>query len=286
MRRRIKLFDLKDWPSWSADYISAKLNSIISSEFKRKRTIFNTLFSNNITIKKVTSNVYDLYCILNSVNCSFRMRLNESDPEVFDQVILKKEYLPLVNLINEKKIEPHVLIDLGANTGYTSIYLSSFFNFETIVLVEPNQETFEILKHNIEKQSLKTQVIYENKGVWNKTGKVSVNPLFRDGKAWSYSLIEDNQNGQIPVINIKDLIENNKISKIDILKIDIEGAESVLFADQVLMTEVLSKTKIIAIEIHDEFECRSQIENVLTDCRFSFFQEGELTIGFNSKLGN
>ncbi|HET6224882.1 MAG TPA: FkbM family methyltransferase [Bacteroidia bacterium] len=283
MQKKIKLFDFKDWPSWGADYISTKLNSMISDDFKRKRTIFNKFSELHIPLKKIASNVYDAIYAINGKGIAFRMRINNSDPEVFDQIILKKEYLPLVELIKEKKKDPLVLVDLGANTGYTSIYLSAFFKLNKIILVEPQDETFEILRHNVQSQLSKTKCILEHKGVWSKTTRLNVNPLFRDGKAWSYSLVEDNANGKIEVIGIKELIDKNGLEEIDILKIDIEGAEADLFQYTGLMSSILTKTRFIAIEIHDEFECRDRIEKILEQSHFSFFNAGELTIGFNLK---
>jgi hypothetical protein len=46
----------------------------------------------------------------------------------------------------------------------------------------------------------------------------------------------------------------------------------------------LSKTKCVAIEIHDEFNCRQEIYNLLEKYNFEYFNSGELTIGINQYL--
>jgi hypothetical protein len=46
----------------------------------------------------------------------------------------------------------------------------------------------------------------------------------------------------------------------------------------------LKKVKVLAIEIHDEFDCRIDIENSLLKYGFILCQSGELTIGLNKKL--
>ena len=43
-------------------------------------------------------------------------------------------------------------------------------------------------------------------------------------------------------------------------------------------------TKLIVIEIHDEFDCRKAIYDVLTNYNFEFHQYGELTVGINKNL--
>ena len=73
---------------------------------------------------------------------------------------------------------------------------------------------------------------------------------------------------------------------IDVLKIDIEGSEKQLFMDTDAASEFLCKTKYIAIEIHDELDCREQINAVLTTNQFDYFLQDGLTIGVNRKLVN
>lgn len=74
-------------------------------------------------------------------------------------------------------------------------------------------------------------------------------------------------------------MEQNNFDCIDILKMDIEGAEKELFAASDL--SFLKHTKCIAIEIHDEFNCRNSIYQRLADYGFTRFNAGELTIGVN-----
>ena len=75
-----------------------------------------------------------------------------------------------------------------------------------------------------------------------------------------------------------------KFEIIDVLKIDIEGSEKQLFSDEVSANAFLSKTKYIAIEIHDELDCRAQIDKCLTLNNFDYFLINGLTIGVNRNL--
>lgn len=116
-------------------------------------------------------------------------------------------------------------------------------------------------------------------GIWNKNANLSLNRDFRDGKEWSINLTE-NVKGEIKGYSLSGLLETYN-QPVDILKIDIEGGEKALFEDQDYSTSFLRKVKIIAIEIHDEFDCREMIYGALKKSNFIYYESGETTIGIN-----
>lgn len=284
MNGKIKFYDFSDWLSWVADFLISKLYLLVSLDYKKKKGVLKKLVDHNFDFKKVGNNTFDLLGKVANQERVFRCRIFESDFMVLEQIIFEQEYLALVDLIKKDNYKPKVLFDCGANVGYTSLYLASYFNFQKIIAVEPNSETFEILSYNLKHLNSGSSVVLEKKGVWSTTTFLSVNKEFRDGRAWSYSLQEDKEKGAIPVVSLDDLIDQNNIDKIDIMKIDIEGSEANIFKDEINIKKVLAKTKYIAIEIHDEFNCREQIERMLAECGFICFKSGELTIGSNSNL--
>jgi FkbM family methyltransferase len=101
-------------------------------------------------------------------------------------------------------------------------------------------------------------------GVWNKDTTLMLNRAFRDGKDWSISLEESKAgDGDINGYSLTKIVA--KINgNIDILKIDIEGAEKMIFEDETA-TDFLNKVKCIAIEIHDELFIREKIYSVLKE---------------------
>ena len=60
----------------------------------------------------------------------------------------------------------------------------------------------------------------------------------------------------------------------------------VVFANTASDISFLAITKCIAIEIHDEFNCREAICKILKNYGFSLFNSGELTIGVNQNWIN
>jgi hypothetical protein len=123
-----------------------------------------------------------------------------------------------------------------------------------------------------------------NAGVWSKSTYLLANRDFRDGNDWSVSVTESDKPTDLKGYSIPTLMDLLKFDIIDILKIDIEGSEKKLFNDENSATEFLCKTKYIAIEIHDEFDCRDQINKYLTLNNFEFFLRDGLTMGVNRAL--
>ena len=67
-----------------------------------------------------------------------------SDMSVFDQIFLFQEYSCLRDLK-----EPSLVLDLGANVGFSTAYFLSAFPKARIVAVEPDERNLAICKSNL-----------------------------------------------------------------------------------------------------------------------------------------
>jgi FkbM family methyltransferase len=209
-----------------------------------------------------------------------------SDFAVYDQVYILNEYQPLVDLIKKNEHENRRslnIIDAGGNIGLTSIFFNNIFKDSRFIIVEPDKDNFNILEDNIRQNEFIGSKLVKA-GVWSKCTYLTANRDFRDGNDWSVSVRESDIPSDIKGYSIPALMDLLDFKLIDILKIDIEGSEKQLFNDENLATEFLSKTKYIAIEIHDEFDCRDQINKCLILNNFEFFLKDGLTIGVNRNL--
>jgi len=206
------------------------------------------------------------------------IRAFSSDTQVFDQIFNKEEYKSLVDIYNQLfSSPPELIIDLGANIGLTSVYFSDFYPKARIVAIEPFVESADVAEINLSNNPTKFNLI--RGGVWNKNTLLSLKRDFRDGKEWSFNLVED-KNGNVKGYSLSDLLDQYK-QNVDILKIDIEGGEKILFENESYARVFLKNVKCLAIEIHDEFKCREIIYRSLKDNGFIYFESGETTIGIN-----
>ncbi len=205
-----------------------------------------------------------------------------SDIDVFRQINIFKEYLPVVktyqeNFVNDKEYALNI-IDAGSNIGLTSLFLLDFFRNAKIISIEPDSENFKTLAFNLN-NSVKI-----NGAVWSHNTKIKIINDFRDKLDWSFRVEETDALDGIQAYSINHLVETNNIQVIDILKMDIEGSEKEVFNLKTSNLDFLKITKCLAIEIHDEFNCREVICAILDDYGFSYFEEGELTICINQLL--
>src|SRR5688572_6251246 len=94
-------------------------------------------------------------------------RQNTSDVHTFREIFLRKEYsikLPL-------NFSPTLIIDAGANIGFTSLFFLKQFLSAKIISLEPDQNNFELLKKNTSGYS---RVIPLQAALWNKEGSIEI----------------------------------------------------------------------------------------------------------------
>jgi FkbM family methyltransferase len=247
-----------------------------------KVTLFEYQLKRNVLIKSFHKKD-EGYLLSLKNNFEIYIRdFNYSDYDVFYQIFNCKEYGVFVKLfsLNPNFNKEKIIIDAGANIGLTSLYFLSFFNDCKIFGIEPSIENCKIYSRNTQKfGNIK---IYQNALSEKSNSFYNLDRGFRDGKDWSIST-KESSNGSIKGISIKDIVSENNLDYISFLKIDIEGAERFIFKIGNDF-DYLKLTQIIAIEIHDEFDCRNSINEILIENNFFIFETGELTIGINKNL--
>jgi FkbM family methyltransferase len=206
--------------------------------------------------------------------------LGHSDMIVYNQIFIDEEYKIIKEILLNVKKDKYQIIDAGANVGYTSLYYALDLNAD-IVAVEPSSNNVIVLNKNIELNQLGYKIEVRKCALsGNSHNKYKIDNHFRDGLDWSTTTILDT-NGEVESISIGDLYIEKKWDFIDLLKIDIEGAEAEIFRSDL---NFLTKTRVIAIEIHEEFISNIEIKTILNNQGFIVFSVGELTVGVNKIL--
>ena len=86
----------------------------------------------------------------------------------------------------------------------------------------------------------------------------------------------------IPTISISKIMKDNNITVIDLLKIDIEGAEKELFESS--FESWLPNTRVLVVELHDRMKpgCSKSVFSAICKYDFSFSHKGENLIFTNN----
>lgn len=121
-----------------------------------------------------------------------------------------------------------IVLDIGANIGLHSMKLARSGKNTKIYAFEPSPGTASILRKNIIKNSLANKVIVVPKAVSDKICSIT----FFECEDNAYSSLKDTKRKKVvnrvkvPVTTIDEFVKENEISKISLIKIDVEGLET------------------------------------------------------------
>jgi FkbM family methyltransferase len=176
------------------------------------------------------------------------LRTRSSDFEAFVQVIAEQEY-------NVPEMPtPETIIDAGANVGLASVFFAEKFPNAKILAIEPVESNFNQLCKNVKDYPNVTCI---KKALWTTTGTIQ---LFDPGMGeWSVRADPETKPGDAPLpqigsaecVTVSELMSQYGLTRIDLLKVDIEGAEKEVFAAS---SDWIDKVDAIAIELHDRFK--------------------------------
>jgi len=144
-------------------------------------------------------------------------------PQFFD--LAEREALS--EAVSGSSSDPFVFLDLGANVGFYGLWVVDQARRNgrsaSVVAVEPDEVTRDRLEANIAASDASDAFIVESCGIGETPGTAN---MIRDGRNRGANRIDlDGQGdgGHFEVIPITDLCARHGITRVDALKIDIEG---------------------------------------------------------------
>ncbi|HEX7357268.1 MAG TPA: FkbM family methyltransferase [Ignavibacteriaceae bacterium] len=146
-----------------------------------------------------------------------------------------------------------VIYDCGANVGMSCLYFSVKYPTAKIKAFEADPNIAKILSENLKKNNVgNVEVI--SKAVWIHNNNIELSLEGADGA----TIYSKTNLVKISSIRLKDMIE--KESRIDMLKIDIEGAEYEVLMD---CSDSLSKVENIFIEYHSYVNSNQNLSAII-----------------------
>ena len=125
-----------------------------------------------------------------------------------------------LGIINKYLPDNAVILDIGANIGSHTVYWAFERNAKKIYAFEPLPDTFNILKTNIELNSLQNRVEIYNIGLSNESCSCSIDK-YNESNIGGTSFKKSDRGNFI----FKPLDNFGFDEKINLIKIDVEGAE-------------------------------------------------------------
>lgn len=147
---------------------------------------------------------------------------------------------------------PSTVLDLGANVGFTTIFFARAFPEAAIACVEPMEDNLRLLRENLSRNDVDATVIAAAVSVTD--GTILMQRASRDyghkvagidfGRALEGSTVA------VEAVTVDGILRGLGWERVDLLKIDIEGYEGVLFGED---CPWLSRVGTIFVECHEGF---------------------------------
>jgi FkbM family methyltransferase len=161
----------------------------------------------------------------------------------------------------EFPVRPEFIVDAGANAGYSALRFQKDFPGARIIALEPAPSNVIQFKKNC---ALYPNIILDEKALWATNTRLRIRAPDAAQNAFQ---VEEDPNGDIEGVSIDDVMQRHRLPRIDLLKIDIEGSEKVVFAHS-NAKNWLGAVSMIMIEIHDrrvEEGCAEAVERAVKD---------------------
>lgn len=178
----------------------------------------------------------------------FHLRLNSSDVPTCRQVFAKDEYG------FEATQPPRTIVDAGANIGLASILFANRYPDARIVAIEPEAANFALLRANVAPYPA---IVPVQAALWCTAGEID---LLDPGLGhWGYMIDapETPAHGparvchRVRALTVDGVIDEYGLGRVDLLKVDIEGAEREVFADT---SRWIERVDAIIVEEHDRLK--------------------------------
>lgn len=170
------------------------------------------------------------------------MRPHGGDLFIFHEIFRSECYRPP----RQAGQDVRTVLDLGANIGLTTLYFHRYFPDAHYYCVEPNPANAALLRRNVEGLGGRAQVL--ESAVSNYCGSCTFN-----GAAASYggTIVSGGDGLRVRCDTMESILDHFSLPAVDILKVDIEGAEALLFQNSVSW---LRRVRALVIELHNGYD--------------------------------
>lgn len=144
-----------------------------------------------------------------------------------------------------------VIVDLGASIGVFSIYAATKAPRARLYAYEPMGAAFRLMQANVQLNGLSSSITCFNMAI---AARDVDRELYAEGRGFHFPTLIPSGDGQqersiVHCTTLEAILEANQLERIDLLKMDIEGAEyEALYATS---TRCLSRIHHIRMEYHD-----------------------------------
>lgn len=177
-----------------------------------------------------------------------------------------------------------MILDCGGNIGCAAVYFANKYPDAQIYSIEPGKDNFKLLKFNT--------ALYDNihsikSALWDKETFVQVTKPSEKSTPLGLMTFETTADDKdaFKTTTVVKLLAESGFDEIDLLKVDIEGAEKEVFSAPDV-DEWLPKVKVLTIELHDRMKrgCSYAFFKAMSKYKWFFAFRGENLIFIRESL--
>jgi FkbM family methyltransferase len=197
------------------------------------------------------------------------LRGGRGDLFVFAQIFADREFAPL------GKQNFSRIVDLGGNIGLASVWFLNAFPGAKVVTIEANPDNYASLEANLQPYGDRATVVQG--GVWWRRAPLALVRRQNESDAHVREALPEDTSASAEILegwDVPAMMELGGFPEIDLLKIDIEGAEVELFSHGT--ERWLPQVRNLSIELHGP-ECEAAFDRALASYTCQRQLRGELT---------
>jgi FkbM family methyltransferase len=203
-----------------------------------------------------------------------QFRNNPHDFATFCEVSLEEAY-------QNELATADFIIDGGGNIGLTAAYFANQYPGASIATVEPDSGNFAVLQRNT--------AAYPNihplqGGVWSRTAHLRIVDKGVGHNAFTVTEVAAPTPDSLQAYSIADIMALHQQTQVDIVKLDIEGAEKQVLAEG--YESWLPRTRLLIVELHDRMVpgCSKALFSAICQYDFRLELRGENLFFYNNKF--
>ena len=192
-----------------------------------------------------------------------KLRPGTADSSTFEKIFVWKEY----DIALPKNTR--TILDCGANIGLATVWFAQVCPEASILAIEPEPQNYRLLEQNCAPYS---NIRTLRAAVWNRSCDLFLSSVHSRVDSYQFAEECNPRSDSVKAYDLSTIMANEGVDTIDVLKIDIEGAEAAVFTDNFL--NWFRKTRMLIIEIHGD-EARSKFEAAAALMNWRHFKVGE-----------
>jgi len=198
-----------------------------------------------------------------------------SDQWTFSEIVKEQVYKEIL----PRLARCETVIDLGAHIGLASLYFSALYPSCRLFVVEPNPLNYEVLTSNLRELIEGGRCAAVQVAVWGRDAILTAKPL-KSPKRYNCFAVRElrpRETCQEPLkgLPMTRILATSGFDTVDILKVDIEGAEVQLFRGDL---DWLPRVRAILIEFHENSREECGFDGIMRRHRFRVCDENRHTV--------